>query len=307
MGVGDVPENEAPFGVALLRFVKLADARERGLVLSAIGLTHAIARDGEAWILWVAPEDVSRALMEIEAYDAELRGAATESVGDVSAKVGYWSVPLVAMVIVGFAILQAEKGEPWTEAGILSSEWVVGGGQWWRTLTALTLHGDVPHVLANLGAGLIFGALLFPAFGQGLAWLMVLLSGAFGNALSVWVYFPQPYRSLGASTAVFGALGLLVGDALWRLLRFKAGRSWWAWVLPLGAGVALLAFLGAGEGKRNVDVLAHLWGFALGLPLGMGVSILRPAPNHRILQYGCGMVALSVLALAWGIACSNRL
>lgn len=301
--MGDVPENETPFGVAVLRFAKLADARERGLVLAAIGLTYAIARDGEGWTLSVSPEDVSRALMEIEAYDAELRGVAIHSAVEVPAKVGYWTVPLVALVLVGFAILQAERGDRWTEAGILSSEWVMGRGEWWRTVTALTLHGDVPHVLANLGAGLIFGALLFPAFGQGLAWLMVLLSGALGNALSVWVCYPQPYRSLGASTAVFGALGLLVGDALWRLLRFKAGRLWWAWVLPLGAGVALLAFLGAGEGKKNVDVLAHLWGFALGLPLGMGVSIFSPAQNSRALQLGCGVGVFVVLALAWGLAC----
>jgi hypothetical protein len=73
--------------------------------------------------------------------------------------------------------------------------------------------------------------------------------GNLGNALTALAYWPQEHRSLGASTAVFGALGLLVGDALWLLLRRRAGRSWWKWMLPLGAGLSLLAFLGTGEGK----------------------------------------------------------
>jgi len=76
-------------------------------------------------------------------------------------------------------------------------------------------------------------------------------------------------------------------------------------VLPLGAGVALLAFLGAGEGKANVDVLGHLWGFAVGLPAGAGVSLLTPDPNGAKLQGLCGVAALALLALAWGFACAH--
>jgi membrane associated rhomboid family serine protease len=300
--VSDDSEQNNPLGAPLGQFSKLADVRERGLVLSAAGITHAIAREGKVWILWVDLADVPAASAEIAAYDAELAERVVFETGEVPARVSFWSVPLVAAFIVGFAGAQAELGNVWVEAGILSSEAVVGRSEWWRVFTALTLHGDVPHVLANLAAGLVFGALLFPAFGQGLAWLLVLFTGALGNAVSVWTHFPQPYRSLGASTAVFGALGLLVGDALWRLLRHRSGRSWWAWVLPLGAGVALLAFLGAGEGKVNVDVLAHLWGFATGAPIGAAISALRPNPKHLALQMMCGLCAMCVLALVWGFA-----
>lgn len=306
--MGEFPENTAPFGVELRRFAKLADARERGLVLSASGLIHAIARDGEEWVLWLAPEDIPRAFTELEAYEEELEAAAKRPSEEAPPeRVAYWSVPLVALVIVGFAVFQAEGGEAWRKAGILSSELVVGRGEWWRTLTALTLHGDVPHVVANLWAGLLFGALLLASFGQGLAWLMILVSGALGNALTVWAYYPQEHRSLGASTAVFGALGLLVGDALGRLLQRRSGRSWWLWVLPLGAGIALLAFLGAGEGKANVDVLAHLWGFVAGLPLGAGVALAKPAPNNGWLQSACGLGAAGILVLAWVLARSHGL
>ncbi len=303
--MADASEEKDNFGVVLRVFPKLVEARERGLVLAAAAVTHVIERDCDTWILKVAPEDFELANAEMAAYDAELGARGPLERAFVSPKVAYWSVPLVAMIMVGFAVAQAERGDSWREAGVASSELVVGRGEWWRTVTALTLHGDVPHVLANLSSGLVFGALLFAAFGQGLAWLLILICGALGNALNMWVCFPQPYRSLGASTAVFGALGLLVGDALGRLLRHREGRSWWVWVLPLGAGVALLAFLGAGEGKANVDVLGHLWGFAVGLPAGAGVSLLTPDPNGAKLQGLCGVAALALLALAWGFACAH--
>lgn len=303
--MADASEEKDDLGVVLRVFPKLVDARERGLVLAAAAVTHVIQRDGDTWVLKVAPEDLALATAEMAAYDGELSARGSRERPEVAPKVAFWSVPLVATIMVGFAVAQAEMGHLWREAGVASSEMVVGRGEWWRTVTALTLHGDVPHVLANLSSGLVFGALLFAAFGQGLAWLLIVISGALGNALNMWVCFPQPYRSLGASTAVFGALGLLVGDALARLLRHREGRSWWVWVLPLGAGVALLAFLGAGEGKANVDVLGHLWGFAVGLPAGAVVSLLTPDPNGARLQWLCGLAALAVLALAWVFACAH--
>ncbi len=288
----------SPPVVELGRFTRLSDARERGLVLAACGVTHAIGRDGDDWFLQIARQDLSRAVSELAAYEAELAGREAP-VEEVFPAVPHWSLAIVAVIVIGFAVTQAEMGDIWRAAGVLSSPLVCERGEWWRTVTALTLHADVPHVVANLCAGLLFGGLLITSFGQGLAWLSVVLAGALGNALTAWAYFPEPHCSLGASTAVFGALGLLVGDALGRLVQRRTGRSWWCWMLPLGAGVSLLAFLGAGEGKGNVDVLAHLWGFVVGGPLGLGIAICKPNPNSRLLQCICGLCVLLILGLAW--------
>lgn len=293
------PDPSLPLIVDIAQYVRLKEARERGLALSARGITHSIGREGNTWLLRVAALDAPAALEELQAYEAELKNTDVPPPDESPLPLSFWSLPLVALVVVAGAVLQAERGPSWRELGILSAEKVVGQGQWWRVLTALTLHGDVPHVLANVWVGLLFGALLVPAFGQGVTWLAVLAAGAAGNALTALSYWPQDHRSLGASTAVFGALGLLVGDALWLLLRRRAGRSWWKWMLPLGAGLSLLAFLGAGEGKASVDVMAHLWGFAAGLPLGFGVSVLRPARAPIPLQLACGACAVLWLAGAW--------
>jgi membrane associated rhomboid family serine protease len=296
------PDPSIPLIVDIARYVRLKEARERGLALSARGITHSIGREGNIWLLRVAALDVAAAMEELEAYDAEVINTEPPAAEDPPARLRFWSLPLVALVVVTGAVLQAERGTAWTELGILSAEKVLARGQWWRVVTALTLHGDVPHVLANVWVGLLFGGLLVPAFGQGVTWLAVLSAGAAGNALTVLAYWPQEHRSLGASTAVFGALGLLVGDALWLLLRRRTGRSWWKWMLPLGAGLSLLAFLGAGEGKASVDVMAHLWGFAAGLPLGLGVSVLRPAHAPAPVQLACGACAALALAGAWVFA-----
>ena len=299
------PDPSLPLIVDIAQYVRLKEARERGLALSARGITHSIGREGNLWLLRVAALDVAAALEELQAYEAELKGAEALAPEEPAVPLRFWSLPLVALVVVAGAVLQAERGPAWLELGVLSSQKVVGQGQWWRIMTALTLHGDVPHVLANVWVGLLFGGLLVPAFGQGVSWLAVLAAGAAGNALTALAYWPQEHRSLGASTAVFGALGLLVGDALWLLLRRRAGRSWWKWMLPLGAGLSLLAFLGAGEGKASVDVMAHLWGFAAGLPLGFGMSVLRPAHAPALLQLVCGACAGSALAGAWAWAHLN--
>jgi membrane associated rhomboid family serine protease len=289
--------------VELARYPRLKEARDRGLALSARGITHSIGREGDVWLLRVATADSAAASEELQAYEAELQNADAVLPEEPPVHPSFWSLPLVALVMVAGAVLQAERGPAWRELGVLSAEQVLSHGQWWRVVTAITLHGDVPHVLANIWVGLLFGGLLIPAFGQGVSWLTILAAGAAGNTLTALAYWPQDHRSLGASTAVFGALGLLVGDALWQLLKRRTGRSWWRWMVPLGAGLSLLAFLGAGEGKSSVDVMAHLWGFVAGMPLGMGVSTLRPARAPAPLQIACGACAVFTLAGAWGWAC----
>ena len=294
----------------LQRFSVLKVARERGLVLSAAGIAHSIGRDGREWVLRAAPLDAPRALAELAAYELELRQMeAVEGapMGELEQKVDALEVLrgflVVTFFLVGGAVLQAQSGDAWREAGLLSSQRLLAHGEWWRAVTALTLHADVPHVVANLAAGLLFGGWLTTSFGAGLAWLLILLSGALGNLLTAWIYFPTEHRSLGASTAVFGALGLLVGDTLGQLCRRRHGRSWWRWILPLGAGVSLLAYLGAGEGKASVDVLAHLSGFFVGLPLGAAVALLQM--RRRIsatVQLVCGILAGGVLIAAWELA-----
>lgn len=300
------PEPSPTLVIDIAQYPHLKEARERGLALSARGITYSIGRSGKQWIIRVALDDVTAAMTEIVAYEEEIRLSEPPPPEAPALKTQFWSLPFVALLVVLGAVVQAESGPSWLERGLLAADRVVAGREWWRSVTALTLHGDVPHVVANVWVGLLFGGLLIPSFGQGLTWLAVLVAGGLGNLVTAFSYFPEPHRSRGASTAVFGALGLLVGDAVGGLVQRRTGRSWWRWVVPLGAGVCLLAYLGAGDGKASVDVLAHLWGFVVGVPMGVCISFVRPVRLPNWAQTMCGCAALLGLLGAWWFAGAGR-
>ncbi len=181
----------------------------------------------------------------------------------------------------------------WVEIGNAAAGKILHG-EWWRLFTALTLHSGPLHLVSNLLIGGIFMIRLCRQLGAGPAWLLVLLSGAGGNLLNALIQSAQ-HRSIGASTAVFGAVGLL---AVLNMFHYRHSL-WKRWPLPVAAALALLGLLGtAGE---NTDVMAHLFGFVCGVALGLlaGIpqisSILRRAPA----RWGSSILALALITGAW--------
>ena len=173
-----------------------------------------------------------------------------------------------------FFVQQLRAGEAWLERGSAEGNAILHGA-WWRTITALTLHADVSHLVANLATGLLFAAFVISRLGAGSAWLAILLSGAIGNTLNAWGYRGEYHASIGASTACFGALGILVGAELISRWSEPRQRSAWQLILPLGAGLALLAYLGVGDEGKSIDYMAHGWGFAVGVAEGAALVALR--------------------------------
>ncbi len=165
-------------------------------------------------------------------------------------------------------------------------------------LTALTLHGDLLHLLSNLAFGALFGYPAARLFGPGVAWLLVLVGGGVAYGLDALLHPPQHFL-LGASTAVFTALGLIAAYG-WR----RHMRNWSPWMrrtAPLIGGVALLAF--TGTGGENTDVLAHLAGFVVGCAMGaLAARVRLPAPGRSGVQWAAGLAAVALLAIAWGFA-----
>jgi rhomboid protease GluP len=134
--------------------------------------------------------------------------------------------------------------------------------------------------------------------GAGLAWLVILLGGVMGNALNTLLH-PTAYTAIGASTAVFAALGLLAA-LTWshRAPLWRYGLRRW---LPLAAGVMLLAYLGVG-GERT-DIGGHFAGFAAGAASGIGLAYAgQRVPQGTSAQRAFGATALALFALAWLLA-----
>ena len=131
-------------------------------------------------------------------------------------------------------------------------------GEWYRCTTSLFLHANIGHLTSNLASMALFSTAVCSVSGWGMGWLLILSSGIFGNLLNAYFY-THGHRSIGASTAVFGALGLLCAYQMVANLQIRRRFPKW---LPFGAGLALLAFLGA---SPHTDIMAHLFGFLAGL------------------------------------------
>jgi membrane associated rhomboid family serine protease len=165
------------------------------------------------------------------------------------------------------------------------------------------LHADPPHLIANLATGLLFAAFLIPRLGTGLTWLAIVISGALGNAINAWGYRGETHDSIGASTACFGALGILVGMELTARLRDAHGRSLWQLVLPVGAGLGLLAYLGVGDEGKNIDYMAHCWGFLAGGVMGILAAACRlKERTPPAAQPLAATLAFALVAGAWLLA-----
>jgi len=288
----------APAGIVeVFRSFWRSACEERGFMLHAVGVPSQVVWLGRAWVLVVPAAQQGAALAHLEQYEREnpprRRPLEPEPLhrGAWLGSATYAAVILLVGYLAGGLALDAD----WLDAGAL----VAGptrSGEVWRAVTALTLHLDVGHLLANLGFGIVFGLLAGQLLGAGVAWGSVLAAASAANLLNAFVQ-PESHSSVGASTAVFATLGLLAAYS-WRRRRDPGDRWAYRWA-PLVAGVILLGFTGAG-GERT-DVLAHLTGFAMGTLAGIAHATLS-VPRGPLAQWVAGALALAALVAAWGIA-----
>ena len=259
-----------------------------------------ILHAGGQYLLSVLAPRAEAAVQQLHAYDRERHAVRSAGPQAVAPRVhrGAWAGCLAYVaVLVGVARILSDAPAQAFARGTLDGEWVQAG-QWWRAWTALTLHWDASHLVANLGAGVWFGYFAGRQIGVGTAWLLIVTGAAAANLFD-GLLGPASYRSAGASTMVFTALGLLAAHS-WRSRLHLPQRRVMRWA-PLVGGVVLLGWFGsAGEGT---DIVAHALGFACGCVLGAAVAL--PAVGalfQRLPQWLAGSAALGSLAAAWWCA-----
>ena len=187
----------------------------------------------------------------------------------------------------------------WIDIGNTHGSDIIMRGEWWRLVTALTLHADSVHLFSNLAIGGIFIVYLCRDLGSGLAWTLLLASGVCGNLANAYLQLPS-HSSVGSSTAVFGAVGILGAITMVRYRHHLRRR----WPLPIAAAMALLVLLGT-DGERT-DLGAHLFGFFFGCVFGFMAEFLvgylgRPG---RLVNALLALASAAVLLVAWWFALS---
>src|SRR5437867_4151193 len=150
----------------------------------------------------------------------------------------------VALLLIGlFAITGSRAGRSeWFQHGGADATRMMAG-EWWRAVTALTLHADAPHLLGNALAGALLVTAVCQQLGPGVGLWLVLLAGAGGNALTAAVH-GAGHVSVGASTAIFGAVGILAGLRI--LTPGRVGSRLGKWWVVTATSLVLLALLGTG-------------------------------------------------------------
>jgi membrane associated rhomboid family serine protease len=269
------------------------------LLLTSIAIPHELIETPSKWAIVVPAEDRERALYQLQQYEQENPPprprkpvASLDDHNPLPGVLAYVGVICLVAWLAG----NGAFGIDWLAAGRVDGA-LIRNGEWWRALTALTLHGSYRHLLGNIGFGVLFGLLAGRIIGPGVAWFAIVAASGFGNLLNT-VLLESAHRSIGASTAVFAALGLLAGF-VWRGRLMKQDR-WPYRIGPVVGGIALLAYTGTGD--ENTDIGAHLAGFACGFLAGIVLTRFAPAFASGRLQTICGLAAALLMASAWLIA-----
>ena len=271
---------------------------DRALVLAAIHIPYQLIDDGISCALVVPAEFSARAVEELQLYEDEnppVRPKVRKRIvyqDALPGVIGYVFIVCAVAWLAGYSIF----GHNWFAAGRVDGN-LIRDGEWWRTITALTLHSGVRHLLGNLVFGVFFGIFAGRLLGSGVAWLAVVLSAALGNTANT-LLLDSTHRSIGASTAVFATLGLLAGY-VWRG-QLMAQDRWSTRYGPVIGGLALLMFTGTGD--ENTDIGAHLLGFVCGFGGGMLLTVIGKMPAPPRVQLISGAMALGLIAIAWVVA-----
>lgn len=258
-----IPEDLAEAGV----YRSSSEGFERGLVVLAAGFPFWLMPSPEGFRLLVDAAVLPNVRAQLALFDREQLGWPPRPVetSGVRGRTLFFG-PLLWAVLVLASYWGQAKWPAWTDAGVLDRSAVFQRGEVWRVGTALFLHADGAHLIANAFSGIFVFSAVLSSLGRARGWLSLAVASLAGNLAAAVLHGSEAYRSLGASTAVFAALGLLAGAAAVRSGRAASRGRWRAWWIPLGAGAAVLGLFGAGG--QNIDVLAHVTGFFAGLAGG---------------------------------------
>jgi len=168
------------------------------------------------------------------------------------------------------------------------SRYHVWGGDYWRLLTAVFIHGGVLHLLMN--SFFLFSWCSDLERTVGSAWFAFayVTTGIAASAASV---IAHPVLSVGASGAGFGIIGVTLS------ILYRRAGSWEAFMSSPGVRkvlgfTAIVLVVGFTMLPHVLDNYAHLGGFVMGLPCGL---ILESRRGRRRPIWIAGVVAYMVV------------
>jgi rhomboid protease GluP len=166
--------------------------------------------------------------------------------------------------------------------------------QWWRFITPMFVHINLPHLLVNMYSLWIVGPYVEKLYGSAkfvVFWVVTGIAGVIGSYLSVqphlataglgrFLFKNGDVASAGASGALFGLVGVLFvfGIKFRRELPEGFRRAFGTGMLPI---ILINLFIGY-VGRGFIDNAAHLGGLLSGAALATVVVYRRPGERRGI-------------------------
>ncbi len=149
------------------------------------------------------------------------------------------------------------------------------GGQPWRLLTNIFLHGGLLHLLFNMYALVNIGELLEPQVGKGRYLFVYIATGIIASISSI--SFHENIVSVGASGAIFGLYGLFLALLILKVLDIpRVSRN--------NLIISILFFIGFnliyGFSKEGIDNSAHIGGLLSGIIIGFAYYPTFSKPKY---------------------------
>lgn len=269
-----------------------------------MGIQHVAEPARLGTYLVVMERDEKRAREALRRYDEENRDWPPRKERE---RLSYKGLPLSALAFVGllaFAWITgpARFNSGWFQHGTSVATYAVGG-QPELAVTALTLHADASHVLGNVLSGAIFAHLVERRMGPGLGILSIVLGGALGNLANAAYYVfgrGEQHASIGASTAVMAAIGVLASTQFLVTRSTTKTRSFQDWAVPVVGGLALLGSIGA---SPESDLGAHGFGLLAGFVVGAILFVAFKAVRTKVAAQAIfAGLAAALISGAWIVA-----
>jgi rhomboid protease GluP len=271
------------------------------LVLEAMEIPHRVVPTETGYAVVVPPRMVAPAIAALDAEDKEAAEGRPRELPVPDHGPSFVGAAM-AVTAIAFYVVSGPRGGPdlggWFRVGSAIAQAIVRDHELWRAVTALCLHADAMHVAGNAVASLVFVTALGRWLGPGLALMVTLLVGAGGNLVTAY-WYSTSHNSVGASTATFGALGVLGGLQFVRRFRDASIGRLRRGLLGIAATIGLLAMLGMGE---RSDVVAHGAGLGLGVLAGIGLGLLLKRPMRTLGQAFCLLATVGLVTGAWVLA-----
>ena len=255
--------------------------RDDSLVLLSQGISHRLIRSEEGpFQIFILPEHEDRARLQLALYRKENPPKEENPPLPLSFSLQPLWVLLAPTIVT---LIDFTDKINFHTRGISDASKVLKG-EWWRSFTAQTLHGDVRHLASNLLCGyIVMNMITFRIPLLRLAPFIVIASAIANLCVSLTVQ--TNFRSLGFSTFVFTAIGCL--SVIEFRLMPKETHGLLRRFAPLCGAASLAVFLGLGE---NADILGHAYGFIAGLFCGF-------IPSKKALRWGTPLSTIDGIGL----------